>query len=170
MEEKVDIDIQENSVKRIGGYLHWVIPVADKSGEVISYVLKPLMVEFKPRDIIQVMVGAALLAIPVSFTEEAWLMGQTLPIANIVAIAIVSIGLIALFVYFNFYKGTLQGHAGSFVKRSLGTYLISLVVVAVILTIIGKCPWVVDNLLAVKRIIIVAFPAAMSGTLSDTIK
>ena len=54
------------------------------------------------------------------------------------------------------YKGTID--------------MISLIVVMLILTIIQKCPWGVDNILALKRIIIVAFPAAMSGTLSDTIK
>ncbi len=43
-------------------------------------------------------------------------------------------------------------------------------VVALLLTIIQKCPWGVDNLLAIKRVIIVSFPAAMSGTLSDMIR
>jgi hypothetical protein len=43
-------------------------------------------------------------------------------------------------------------------------------VVALILTIIQKCPWGVDNILALKRIAIVAFPASMSATISDTIK
>ena len=57
-----------------------------------------------------------------------------------------------------------------FIKRVLFTYMISFAVVAVFLTLIQKCPWGVDNLLAVKRVIIVSFPAAMSGTLSDTIK
>ncbi|MEO9483954.1 MAG: DUF2391 family protein [Ekhidna sp.] len=164
------IEVKEKTVKRIGGYLHWVIPIADKSGEIISYTLKPLMVEFKPRDIIQVAVGAALLALPISFTEEAWVLGETLPFANVLGIGIVSLLLIALFVYFNFYRSTLKGHVFSYVKRSIGTYLISLIVVALILTLIEKCPWGVDNMLVIKRIIIVAFPASMSGTLSDTLK
>jgi len=42
--------------------------------------------------------------------------------------------------------------------------------VALILTIIQKCPWEADAVLAIKRVIIVSFPATMSGTLSDTIK
>jgi len=168
MEQKVQI--KETTIKRIGGYLHRIVPIADKSGEIISYALKPIMLEFKLRDIMQVLVGAAILAIPVSFTEEAWNLGELLPIANIVLIFILSILFISVFVYFNFYKVTLKGYVFEFIKRVIGTYMISLIVVAVLLTIIQKCPWGVDNILAIKRIIIVTFPAAMSGTLSDTIK
>ena len=168
MEQKVEI--KETTIKRIGGYLHRIVPIADKSGEIISYALKPLMLEFKPRDIMQVVVGCALLAIPVSLTEEAWDLGVSLPISNIVIIGIISLLMISIFVYFNFYKVTLRGYVIEFLKRVFGTYLISLIVVGLILTIIQKCPWGIDNVLAVKRIIIVAFPAAMSGTLSDTIK
>lgn len=164
------VDIKETTIKRIGGYLHRIVPIAGKSGEIITYALKPLMLEFKPRDIMQVVIGAALLAIPVSLTEEAWNLGESLPSTNIFLIAILSILFISVFVYFNFYKVTLKGFVFEFIKRVIGTYMISLIVVMLILTIIQKCPWGVDNILALKRIIIVAFPAAMSGTLSDTIK
>ena len=168
MEHKVEI--KETTIKRIGGYLHRVVPIADKSGQIISYALKPLMLEFKPRDIMQVIIGSALLAIPVSLTEEAWNLGETLPMSKIWMIAALSLVFVSVFVYFNFYKVTLKGFVFNFIKRIIGTYLISLLVVALILTLVEKCPWGTDNLLAIKRIIIVAFPAAMSGTLSDTIK
>ena len=168
MDQKVKI--KETTIERIGGYLHRIVPIADKSGEIISYALKPLMLEFRARDIMQVVIGASLLAIPVSLTEEAWILGEILPTSNIILIAILSLLLISVFVYYNFYKVTLKGFVADFIKRIIGTYLISLLVVALILSIIQKCPWGLDNLLAIKRIIIVAFPAAMSGTLSDTIK
>ena len=167
---KGGLEIKETTVKRIGGYLHRIVPIADKSGEIISYALKPLMLEFKPRDIMQVAVGAAIIAIPVSLTEEAWNLGDQLPSLNIALIALLSMLLISVFVYFNFYKTALKGFVLQYVKRVIGTYLISLIVVALILTLIQKCPWGSDNITALHRIIIVAFPAAMSGTLSDTIK
>jgi uncharacterized membrane protein len=50
------------------------------------------------------------------------------------------------------------------------TYVISLLVVAGFLTMIQKAPWEADLLLALKRTIIVAFPASMSATISDIIK
>ena len=164
------VEVKDSTIERIGGYLHRIVPIADKSGEIISFALKPIMLEFKPRDIMQVIIGSALLAIPVSLTEEAWDLGVSLPVTNVTLISIISILFISVFVYFNFYKITLKGFEIEFVKRVFGTYFISLVVVASILTIIQKCPWGIDNILALKRIVIVAFPAAMSGTLSDTIK
>ena len=164
------MEIKETTIKRIEGYLHRVVPIADKSGKVISYTLKPLMLEFKPRDIMQVIIGSTLLALPVSLTEEVWNLGKSLPAINISMIAIASLVLVSIFVYFNFYRVTLRGYVADFIKRVLGTYIISLIVVALILTVIQKCPWGIDNVLAIKRIVLVAFPATMSGTLSDTIK
>lgn len=168
MEEKVKV--KQSTIERIGGYLHRVVPIADKSGEIISYALKPLMIEFKPRDIIQVAVGAAMLAVPVALSEEAWSLGERLPKENIGILAALSLVFISIFVYFNFYRFTFKGNVLSFLKRVVGTYVISLAVSAIILTIIQKCPWGIDNMLALKRIVIVTFPATMGGTLSDTIK
>jgi uncharacterized membrane protein len=163
-------DNLESTIRRIGGYLHRVIPIQDVTGEIISYTLKPLMLEFNTRDIMQVVIGCSLLAIPVSLSEEAWTLAESLPTLNVAMISLLSFLMIAIFVYFNFYKVTLKGYILEFLKRCIGTYLISLLVVGIILTIIEKCPWGIDNVLAIKRIVIVAFPAAMSGTLSDTIK
>lgn len=159
-----------SKIERIGGYLHRIVPIADKSGEVISYALKPFMVEFKPRDAFQVIVGASILAIPVAFTEEAWTLGERLPVENIAVLGLLSILLIGFFVYFNFYRFHLKGHTLDCMKRVIGTYLLSTIVVSLILTIIQKCPWGADNILAIKRIIIVSFPASMSATVSDTLK
>jgi len=168
MEEK--IEIKETTTKQIGGYLHKITPVADKSGKILSYVMKPLMVEFKLRDIFQVSVGSALLAIPVSFTEEAWKLGETLPNHNIIGITLFSLVLTSVFVYFNFYRLNFKGNEFNFIKRVIGTYIISMIIVGIILTLIDKCPWGTNDILTIKRMVIVAFPAAMSGTLSDSIK
>ena len=164
------IEIMETTIKRIGGYLHRIVPIADITGDTISYALKPLMLEFKPRDIMQVAVGSALLALPMSLTEEAWNLGTTLPMKNILLIAALSLVTVGFYVYYNFYKVTLKGYVIEFIKRILGTYLIALIMAGLLLTIIEKCPWGVDNVLAIKRMVIVAFPAVMGGTLSDTIK
>ena len=165
-----NIDVKSGTIKRIGGYLHKVIPIADKSGEIISYALKPMMVEFKPRDVIQVIIGSSLIAVPVSLSEEAWTLAETLPNFNLGLISLLSFSITSLFVYYNFYRNNLKGNVFQFVYRVIGTYLISFAVAALMLTIIQKCPWETDHVLAIKRTIIVAFPATFSGTLSDTIK
>lgn len=160
----------KDSIERINGHLHRVVPILGKSGEVLSYALKPIMVEFKPRDVFQIVVGSSILAVPVAYTEEAWVLAETLPNNNVMGVALLSFIIIGAFVYFNFYRGNLLLYLFEFIKRVLFTYLISFVVVAVFLTLIDKCPWGIDNILAIKRVVIVSFPAAMSGTLSDTIK
>ena len=166
MEEKSRIP----RVERVGGYLHRVVPILDNAGKVIDHALKPLMVEFRPRDLMQVIVGASILAVPVAFTEETWRLGETLPFRNVLILSAISVLFIALFVYFNFYRFAFKGHALEYAKRVLAIYFFSLIVVGALLTVIQKAPWSVDVLLAVKRTLIVAFPASMSAAISDALK
>lgn len=157
-------------IERIGGYLHRVVPIVDSAGKVLDYALKPLMVEFRPRDLMQIIVGASILAVPVAFTEETWRLGETLPFRNVLILSALSLLFIALFVYFNFYRFAFKGHAFEYVKRVLAIYLFALVVVGSLLTIIQRAPWSTDSLLAIKRTLIVAFPASMSAAVSDALK
>jgi uncharacterized membrane protein len=90
----------EITIKRIGGYLHRVVPILDEAGNVISHSLKPFMVEFRLRDLMQVIVGASLLAIPVAFTEEVWKLSAELPLANVLGLSALSLLFIGLFVFF----------------------------------------------------------------------
>lgn len=160
----------KSSVKRIGGYLYQIVPIMGKTGKVISHSLVPHMVELRPRDVLQIIVGASVLAIPVGFTEEVWKLGETLPLIKVITLSLLSLVFIGAFVYLNFYRFDFKGHESEYLKRVWAIYIFSLLVVAILLTIIEKCPWGIDNLLAIKRIVIVAFPASMSATLSDTIK
>lgn len=171
-DKEADATPSDVSIQRLGrnGYLHRVIPIFDKSGEVVQRVVKPLMVEFRLRDALQTVVGASILAIPAAYTEEAWNLGSDLPVANILAIAIISVLFIATFVYFNFYKGYIAEFRAQFVVRVVTTYVVSILVVATLLTVIEQCPWGVDNALALKRIVVVAFPASMSATVTDALK
>ena len=160
----------KTSIKRIGGYLHRVIPITDATGKVLSHFLKPVMVEFRPRDLMQVVVGASVLAVPVAFTEETWALGEQLPLLNVLMLSALSIVFIGLFVYLNFYRYMLKANIGEYLKRVVSIYFFSLLVVGVLLSIIQRCPWGADNIIAIKRILIVAFPASMSASLSDSIK
>jgi uncharacterized membrane protein len=177
MQENLNGKNGENNQKGIkierlgrGRYLHAIIPIVDKSGKVVHRVVKPLMVELRKRDVVQILVGATILAIPVGFTEETWNLGQRLPMVNILLLALFSIFFIALFVYTNFYRDYLKEHLAEYIKRVFAIYMLSLIVVGVLMTVILQCPWGDDNLLAIKRIIIVSFPASLSATLTDAIK
>ncbi|MEP1469404.1 MAG: DUF2391 family protein [Halieaceae bacterium] len=171
-EESEEISAQNVEIARLGraGYLHSIIPIVDSSGKIIQRIVKPLMVELRLKDIVQILVGASLLAIPMAYTEETWQLGATLPIINIAILSLLSLIFIAIFVYANFYRYYLEGFIFEYVKRVLAIYLISLMVVGFLMTVIQQCPWGVDNLLAIKRIIIVAFPASMSAVAVDALK
>jgi uncharacterized membrane protein len=158
------------TIKRIGGYLHKVVEVVDGTGKVLNSAVTPFMVELRPRDILQILVGASVLAIPVGLTEEAWILGTELALANVIVLSAISLLFIALFVYFNFYRFHMKGHVWEYLKRVCAIYGLSLLVVGILLTVIDKCPWDTAPILAMKRIIIAAFPASMSATISDTIK
>ena len=158
------------TIKRIGGYLHKIVPLVDSTGKVVHHVITPLMIELRIRDIMQIIVGSAILAIPVGFTEETWNLGESLPLKNVVLLTVISILFLAAFVYFTFYRYHLKGHVFQYIQRTTAIYILSLFVVGILLTTIEKCPWGMDNVLALKRIIIVAFPASMSAAVSDSIK
>ncbi|MHC4069904.1 MAG: DUF2391 family protein [Planctomycetota bacterium] len=160
----------DTKIKRIGGYLHRVVPIFDNAGKIINYSLTPLMVEFRPRDLMQVIVGASILAVPVAFTEETWKLAEILPLKNVISLSALSLLFIAGFVYFNFYRFNFKNHVIEYFKRVIAVYILSLLMVGLILTIIQKCPWGENNLLALKRSLIVAFPASMSAAISDTLK
>lgn len=167
-----EISAENVEITRIGraGYLHTIIPIVDESGKIIQRIVKPLMVELQFKDIIQIFVGATLLAIPMAYTEETWKLGETLPILNVAILAALSIVFIAIFVYANFYRYYLEGFVFEYVKRVIAIYLISLFVVGFLMTVIQQCPWGIDNVLALKRIVIVALPASMSAVAADAIK
>ena len=147
-----------------------ITTILDSSGKVLYRSVSPLMVELRPRDIMQMIVGATILPILLSFTEETWNLGEKLPLTNVIYLTVLSILFISLFIYYNFYRFHLKGRTFEYIKRVLATYFVSLIVVGVLLTIIDKCPWQTNYILAIKRIVIVAFPASMSATIADVLK
>ena len=157
-------------IKRIGGYLHKITPIFDNTGKIIHNIAIPFQVELKPRDIFQMIVGSYLLSVPIAFTEEVWVLSKELPLKNIYCIMIMSIFFISCFVFFNVYRFDFKNHVINFIKRVFTTYGVSLLAVGLFLTIINKCPWQTNAMLAIKRIILVSFPASMAATISDTIK
>ena len=160
----------KRKIIRIGRYLNEIIIIKDSTGNLIHKITKPLMIEFYPRDIMQVIVGATLLAIPVTFTEETWNLGEKLPLLNVSIIGIISLIFIGLFVFYNYYRSHIKSHWTEFIKRVISTYLISIIVVGLILFLIDKAPVGPEWIITLKRIIIISFPASMSAAVADMLK
>lgn len=136
----------------------------------IERVFTPLLGEFRFQDACEIIVGAATLAIPVAFTEEVWNLSSQLPWANVIGVLLVSITTVALFVYFIYYKGRLRKQFRKFLMRTFAGYAMTLVVVAVILLLFKKCPWQSDPATAIRRVILVGFPACYSATVVDSLR
>lgn len=136
-----------------------------------EHLIRLPKVEFHPKDLLQVIIGASILAIPVGFTEETWRLGDTLPFINILGIILLSLLFISAFVYYNYHRHhKFKKHAGEFLERVVSTYIFAFLVVAIILTLIERAPWFFDIVLALKRIAIVTFPASMSAAIADVLR
>lgn len=160
----------KTEIKRVNGYLKEVVTFFDDSGKPISQVMNPLMVELRPRDVLQLFVGAFLIAAPLCFTEEIWTLSIELGIVNACALIAVSLTTVILFIYSNFYRYKLKGHVVEFIKRVFATYFITISSIILILTLIDKFPLLSEPEIALKRIIIIGFPSLFGAVISDYIK
>ena len=157
-------------VERRDGRLHSIEEVRDNAGGLVSQVAKPLQVELHGNDIAQLVAGACALAIPVAFTEEVWVLGSELPSGHILLTTVASVLALAFFVRSLFYPGKdLHEYRFEFVKRVVASYLTTLAVAMVLLILIDKGPF--DDLaLALRRAVLIAFPASFAATAVDYIK
>ncbi len=138
---------------------------------ILKKISDPLFHEFHLKDVLQVIIGASILAIPVGFQDETWILGEILPILNILGFILLSLLFISLFTYYHYHKEHgLRKYHKHFTKRVVLTYILTFFVVAILLTLIQKAPWQTDLVLTLKRIALVTFPASMSGTIADAIK
>jgi uncharacterized membrane protein len=96
---------REVEIQRVAGRLHRILPILDAAGKVVHYAVSPLRVELRRRDIMQILVGSSILAVPIGFTQETWDLGATLPLRNVLVLGIVSILFISAYVYFIFLSG-----------------------------------------------------------------
>lgn len=155
---------------RVKGRLQEVVTVHDDQGAVLHRLIRPLSVEFHLHDFVQIMVGATLLAIPVGFAEEVWQLGAEISHIQALIVMCISVLFITVFVYYHNYQGDFHEHRFEFLKRVVATYVVSLVVVSLLLSVIGKAPWTTDFILAFKRAVLVTLPASLSATVTDMIR
>lgn len=119
-------------------------------------------------DIIQICIGSSILAIPVAFTEEAWKLGNSIPMFKITLIFITSLTLNACFIYYGIYEGNLKNKGLRFAARVFINYFLTLVTVTYILYLLDVLV-ITDNLNEwISRIILISFPASLGGAVIDS--
>ncbi len=155
--------------KLIDGDPYEIIIIKDDQGNELQRINIPLKVEIRIHDVLEIIVGASILSIPVAFTEEVWNMGDELPWLNVLALSGVSLLFLSSFIYFTSYRNHLLMFSRAYFTRVVSTFLLSVLIVGILLTIVNKCPWFTDFDLALKRTLIGAFPASMSATVTDNI-
>jgi uncharacterized membrane protein len=162
-------DNVEKKITRVDGQLYEIMTIKDDTGRAVQSFEIPLKVELKLQDVLEIMVGASILAVPVAFTEEVWNMGDELHWYNVILLNTVCLLFMGSFIYFKSYRKHLELYRNEFYKRVLSTFLLSVLIVGILLTIVNKCPWLTEFDLALKRVLIGSFPAAMSATVTDNI-
>lgn len=118
-------------------------------------------------DVIQVIIGSAALSVPIAFSEELWNLSMSLPILNIIFILLLSLAFINLYVIQGIFQGNIQYRIKIVIVRTIFDYFITLLVVAIVLFALNKLPLLTDTIIAIKRLIILSFPAAMGGVVID---
>jgi len=122
---------------------------------------------FNLEDASQITIGAFALAIPISFSEEAWRLSETLPLFNLFLLLSLSIIFLSFYTYQSIFQADIKYKKIAFVFRVFIAYFIAFLVVSLILLAINKLPIIEDTILAIKRIIIISMPASMGAIIVD---
>ena len=128
---------------------------------------------FSRTDVAELVVGANVLAFPIAATEEIWNLSEELGTLPVLGFAVLSCVFLSVFIYYIHYaksgEGTLQKFRFDGV-RLVATYGVTLLVCASILALLGKFPLFTDTAVALKRMVLVAFPASFSATVVDSLR
>ena len=119
---------------------------------------------FNVEDASQVAIGAFALAVPISFSEEAWRIGETLPVTNLLLVFVLSVTFLSFFAYGSVFQGNIKYRVPVFVVRIIIAYFIAALVVALVLYSLNKFPPVI----ALKRLIVITMPASMGAIIVDS--
>lgn len=160
----------KKDIIRLEGKLKEITTIRDEDGNIIHRTVRPIMSEFYMHDLIQVIVGATMIAIPVGFTQEVWQLGFQLSFVRTLGFVFFALFFISIFSYHHTYENIMETEKLQFIKRVAFTYLISCAVVAILLTLINQTQWSFDLVTSLKRVILVAFPASLGAAVTDVLK
>ncbi len=122
---------------------------------------------FNLEDAGQIFVGAFALAVPISFSEEAWQLGESLPTANLALLFLLSCLFLSIYAFESVYQRNINSRVVEFISRIVIAYILTIMVVALVLLCIDKLPALDSPLVALKRVIVIAMPASMGAIIVD---
>lgn len=130
--------------------------------------MKSIRRHFNLEDASQVLVGAFALAVPISFSEEAWRLGESLPMTNLLMLLSLSIIFLSFFAYQSVFQSRIRNRISIFIFRVFIAYSIAAIVVALVLLCLDKLPVLSEPLVALKRVIVITMPASMGAIVVDS--
>ena len=142
--------------------------------EKLKRLIGPTVAQFDLHDLIQVIIGAGVVAVPTGFQAEAWRIGEVIPLLNTFILMIMTFFFLSIFTYFRYHKEHLSAnpkyHILELTKRVVITYVFSFIVVSIFLSVIQVNSWSLEALISFKRVVLLTFPAAIGAAVSDTIR
>jgi uncharacterized membrane protein len=123
---------------------------------------------FNLEDASQVAIGAFALAVPISFSEEAWRLGETLPLSNLLLVFVLSVVFLSLYAYESVFQANIKYRVPVFLIRIVIAYLITALVVSLVLIALDKFPFLTEPAIAFKRLILISMPASMGAIIADS--
>ncbi|KXJ57145.1 DUF2391 family protein [Neptuniibacter pectenicola] len=127
-----------------------------------------MKLSFNVEDASQIFVGAFALAVPISFSEEAWRLGETLPGYNLLMLFVLSVIFLGLYTYESVFQRDVAARKFVFISRIAIAYIMAAMVVALVLFCLNKLPLFADPLTSFKRIIVITMPASMGAIIVDS--
>ena len=123
---------------------------------------------FARKDVAEIAVGACVMAFPITVTEEVWKLGEELSMLRTGLFALASILFLALLI-FGLHHGPPPTDRRVFLQRVLSTYGLTLLISALLLFGVDRFELLTPPWVAVKRTILVAFPASFAATVFDSL-
>lgn len=124
---------------------------------------------FNMEDAGQVAIGAFAMAVPISFSEEAWRLGETLPGLNLLMLFCLSVLFLGFFAYQSVFQGNIRLRVPVFIFRICVAYLIAGFIVALVLISLNKFPLLDDPEVAFTRLLVITMPASMGAIIVDSL-
>jgi len=123
---------------------------------------------FNLEDASQVAIGSFALAVPISFSEEAWKLGETLPLTNLLMLFVLSVVFLSFYTYESVFQADIKYRIPVFLIRIVIAYFIAALVVSLVLIALDKFPLLTEPAIALKRLIIITMPASMGAIIVDS--
>lgn len=124
----------------------------------------------KRQNIAQIVVGSCVLGFPMAASKEVWDLSESLPWFSMIPIVAWSLFFLGAFSFYQQEEGKYDGKWKELIQGVLITYGTTLVCCAMTLMLVDKLPAFDEPGVAVKRMLLVAFPASFAATVVDAMK